>query len=84
MIVKLLCARLFNLIRLIIKGISVTTFLPNSLVDTITMLIKAMQFFPFDVWFLVIGCIIFWAAFHIGFGLVNFILKFLPIINIGQ
>lgn len=84
MIIELLCAPLFNLVRLVIKGISVVTFLPNSFVDTITMLIKGMQFFPFDVWFLVIGCIIFWAGFHIGFGIINFVLKFIPIINVGQ
>lgn len=84
MIIELICAPLVLLVKGVLSVIPVLTYIPNSIADTITLLVKGMQFFPFDVWVIVIGSFVFWATVHIVFGLINFILKLIPIINIGQ
>lgn len=84
MIVELLCAPLLLLVRGILGLIPVLTYIPNSIVDTVTMLIKAMQFFPFDVWFICISSFIFWAVLHLIYSFINFILRLIPFLNMGQ
>jgi hypothetical protein len=64
--------------------------LPNSAFEgqavtgLIGMFSTAFQFFPADVWILALGSITFWITVHAVYGLVNFILRLIPIINIGQ
>lgn len=84
MIIELICSPLLLIVKGILSSISVLTYIPTSIVDTITLLVKGMQFFPFDVWFLCISSFIFWITVHLIFAFINFILKFIPIINIGQ
>lgn len=84
MIIELICAPLLLLVRGILNIIPVLTYIPNSIADTITLLVKGMQFFPFDVWFICISSFIFWITVHLIYSFINFILKLIPIINIGQ
>lgn len=84
MIIELICSPLLLLIRGILTVIPILTYIPNSIVDTITLLVKGMQFFPFDVWFLCISSFVFWIGVHLVYGFINFILKLIPILNIGQ
>lgn len=84
MIIELICAPLVLLIKGLLSCISVLTYIPTSIVDTITLLIKGMQFFPFDVWFLCISSFIFWITVHTVFNLVNFAIRYIPFINIGR
>lgn len=84
MIVEFICAPLLLIVQSVLSAISVLTYIPTSIVDTISLLVKGMQFFPFDVWFLCISSFIFWITVHLVFAFINFILKFIPIINIGQ
>lgn len=84
MIIELICAPLFLLVRGILSLIPVLTYIPNSIVDTVTMLIKAMQFFPFDVWFICISSFVFWTTLHLVYSFINFILRLIPFLNMGQ
>lgn len=84
MIIELICTPLLLLVRGILSLIPVLTYIPNSISDTITLLVKGMQFFPFDVWFICISSFIFWITVHLIYSFINFILKLIPIINIGQ
>lgn len=83
MIVELLCAPFFLLIQGLINLIPVLTYIPTSIVDTVTLLLKAMQFFPSDVWFMCIGNIVFWTTVHLVIGLIKFILGFVPTMDGG-
>lgn len=78
MIIEAICMPFFWLINGLITMIPILTYLPTSLVDTINLLMKAMQFFPSDVWVMVIGSIVFWTSTHLVIGLIKFILGFIP------
>lgn len=84
MIIELICAPLLLLVRGVLNLIPVLTYIPNSITDTITMLVKAMQFFPFDVWFICISSFVFWLSVHLIYGFINFILRLIPLLNMGQ
>jgi hypothetical protein len=84
MIIELICAPLLLLVRGILSLIPVLTYIPNSIADTITMLVKGMQFFPFDVWFICISSFVFWLSVHLIYGFINFILRLIPLLNMGQ
>lgn len=55
----------------------------NFIIDTISLLSKAMKFFPADVWALAIGNIIFWIGLHLIVGFIKFILGFIPTMDGG-
>lgn len=84
MIVELICTPLLLLVRGILSVIPVLNYIPTSIADTITLLLKAMQFFPFDVWFICISSFVFWITLHLIYGFINFILRLIPIVNMGQ
>ena len=83
MIVELLCAPFFLLIQGLINLMPVLTYIPTSIVDTVTLLLKAMQFFPSDVWFMCIGNIVFWTTVHLIIGLIKFIVGWIPTMDGG-
>ncbi len=84
MIIELICMPLFLLVRGILGIIPVLTYIPTSIADTITLIVKGMQFFPFDVWFICISSFVFWITVHLVYGIINFILKLIPILGMGQ
>lgn len=83
MIIKLICSPFFLLVDGIISLIPVLTYIPTSIVDTISLLLKAMQFFPNDVWIMAIGNIVFWITLHFIISLIKFILSWIPLVNMG-
>jgi len=83
MIIKLICAPFFLLADGLIALIPILTYIPTSIVDTISLLLKAMQFFPPDVWIMAIGNIVFWTTVHLIIGLIKFILGFIPTMDGG-
>lgn len=83
MIVELICAPFFLLAQGIISLIPVLNELPTTIVDTLSLLIKAMSFFPSDVWAMAIGNIVFWTTVHLVIGLIKFILGFVPTMDGG-
>lgn len=84
MIIELICTPLLLFAKGIIAIIPVLTYIPNSIVSTISLLIKAMQFFPSDVWIMVIGNIVFWVTLHLIWSVINFILRLIPFVNMGS
>lgn len=83
MIIELICLPLLIFSKGIIGMIPVLTYIPTSIVNTTELLIKAMQFFPSDVWIMVIGNIVFWITVHLIWAIIQFILKLIPFINMG-
>lgn len=83
MIVKLICAPFFVMVNGVVELLPILTYIPTSIVDTITLLLKAMQFFPLDVWIMVIGNIVFWISIHFAISLIKFVLSFIPFVNMG-
>lgn len=83
MIIELICLPLLIFAKGIISIFPVLTYLPNSIVDTLDLLLKAMQFFPSDVWIIVIGNIVFWITLHLIWAVINFILRLIPFVNMG-
>ena len=84
MIIEVIFSPLLLLVRGILAVIPVLTYIPNSIADTVTMLIKGMQFFPFDVWVLCISSFVFWAGVHLVYSFINFVLRLIPLLNLGS
>ena len=83
MIVEMLCTPLLLFSKGVILMLPVLTFIPNSVVSTLDLILKAMQFFPIDVWIMVIGNIVFWITLHLVWSLVHFVLRLIPFLNMG-
>lgn len=83
MIIELICTPLLVFAKGIIAIFPVLTYIPNSIVSTTDLLFKAMQFFPSDVWIMVIGNIVFWITLHLVWAVINFILRLIPFVNMG-
>lgn len=84
MILVGLCTPLFYLVTSIIAILPNSAFEGQTVIGLIGMFSTAFQFFPADVWILALGSITFWVTVHAIYGLINFILRLIPIINIGQ
>lgn len=83
MIIELICTPLLLFAKGIITIIPILTYIPNSIVSTLDLLLKAMQFFPSDVWIMVIGNIVFWITLQLIWSTINFILRLIPFLNMG-
>lgn len=83
MIIELICTPLLLFAKGIVVMLPILTYIPNSIVSTLDLLLKAMQFFPIDVWIMVIGNIVFWITLHLLWSLINFILRLIPFLNMG-
>lgn len=83
MIIELICTPFFLIAQGIISLIPVLDKLPTTIVDTVSLLIKAMSFFPADVWAMAIGNIVFWTAVHLIIGLIKFIVGWIPTMDGG-
>lgn len=83
MIIELICSPLLLFAKGIIAILPILTYIPNSIVSTLDLLLKAMQFFPLDVWIMVIGNIVFWITLHLIWSIINFILRLIPFLDMG-
>lgn len=83
MIVELICLPFILLANGVIALIPILTYIPTSIVDTLNMLLKAMQFFPSDVWLVALGNITFWISVHLIIGLIKFIVGWIPTMDGG-
>lgn len=81
MILELLLNPLFNLIKGLISLLPQFFQLPNWIADTISLIIKAMQVFPSDVWAIVIGNILFWIVVHFTWAIIEWVYKKIPGVN---
>ena len=73
MILSLLCTPLFLLLTGAISLLPNSAFQSQTVSGFVGMFSTAFQFFPADVWILVLGSITFWVTVHILFGLIKMI-----------
>lgn len=78
-----MCTPLLLFSKGVVLMLPVLTYIPNSIVSTLDLILKAMQFFPLDVWIMVIGNIVFWITLHLIWAIVHFILRLIPFLNMG-
>ncbi len=85
MILEGICYLAFLVAQGIISGLPNVNSSSNSsfITDTISLISKALQFFPADVWAFAVGSFIFWIGLHLIVGLVKFILGFIPTMDGG-
>ena len=78
MIIEFICSPIFFLINTAINAIPLAFQIPNWLADIISLLFKAMQFFPLDVWVVVMGNIGFWLLAQFAWAIIEWCYKKLP------
>ena len=83
MIIDMICTPLLLFGIAFIALLPVLEYIPDSIISTLDMIIKAMQFFPLDTWIIVISNIVFWITLHLIWSIVNFILRLIPFLNMG-
>lgn len=81
MIIKLICSPFILMINGIIGLLPILNFRTDSMVSLINLIVTGMNFFPAEVWIMVIGSIIFWLTVHIIVGIYMFILDLLPFVR---
>lgn len=78
MIIELLVSPIFALIKGLISLIPQSYDLPNYITDVFSLLVKASEFFPMDMFVLCIGNIGFWLAVHFVWAIVEWVYKKIP------
>jgi len=81
MILELICTPLFLLLRGLILLLPAAFTLPDWSVSFISLIQKALFFFPADVWFIVIGNIVFWLVAQFTWAIIEWVYKKIPGIN---
>lgn len=81
MIIKLICSPFILMINGIIELLPILNFNTDSMVSLINLVVTGMNFFPAEVWIMVIGSIIFWLTVHIIVGIYMFILDLIPVVR---
>ena len=81
MIIKLICSPFILMINGIIELLPILNFNTNSMVSLINLIVTGMNFFPAEVWIMVIGSIIFWLTVHTIVGIYMFILDLIPVVR---
>ena len=85
MLLMTFTAPLFLIADGIISLIPQAVFVANSgISQMLAMFSTAFQFFPLDVWIAVFASITFWVSIQILYGVINFILKLIPLVGMGQ
>ncbi|MFR8104036.1 MAG: hypothetical protein ACLU8F_02975 [Clostridia bacterium] len=82
MIVQWMCTPLLVIVKGFIGLLPVFSYLPNSIVNVLDLLLKAIQFFPIDVWIVIIGNIVFWLTSQLLFAILHFVAGLIPCLNI--
>ena len=56
-------------------------FKADSMVALVNLIITGMNFFPSEVWIMIIGSIVFWFTVNIIIGIYMFILDLIPVVR---
>lgn len=80
MIIKLICSPFILMVKGIIELLPILNFNTDSIVSLINLIITGMNFFPSEVWIMIIGSIIFWLTVHIIVGIYMFIKNLIPFV----
>lgn len=81
MIIKLICMPFIAMIKGIINLLPILGFKANSMVALVNLIITGMNFFPSEVWIMIIGSIVFWFTVNIIIGIYMFILDLIPVVR---
>ena len=81
MIIKLICSPFILMINGIIELLPILNFNTNSMVSLTNLIVTGMNFFPAEVWIMIIGSIIFWLTVHTIVGIYMFVLDLIPLIR---
>lgn len=81
MILKAICNPIFALLVALCSNISINIDTPNWITNTLSLISKALIFFPADVWVVVIGNILFWTSLHFVWAIIEWVYKKIPGIN---
>lgn len=84
MIIEAIISPLFLLVRGVLSVIPVLNYIPSSVADTVTLLVKALYFFPSDVWIACITSFLLWTEIHLVFAFINFVICYIPFVNMGR
>lgn len=69
------------MIKGIINLLPILGFKANSMVALVNLIITGMNFFPSEVWIMIIGSIVFWFTVNIIIGIYMFILDLIPVVR---
>lgn len=75
MIIQLICSPLILMSKGIINILPFLSLPINSIVAVINLLMVGLNFFPIEVWVMVIGSIVFWYTINFIVGLISFVVK---------
>lgn len=76
MIIELICTPFILMAKGAISLIPVLGLGVNSVVAVMNLLLTGLNFFPVELWVMVIGSIVFWITIDITFAIGNFCLSF--------
>lgn len=69
------------MIKGIINLLPILGFKADSMVALVNLIITGMNFFPSEVWIMIIGSIVFWFTVNIIIGIYMFILDLIPVVR---
>ena len=81
MLVELILAPIFFLVKSVIGLIDGVMSLPSWIVYTIDLLSKGMMFFPLEVWGVVIANVTFWLVAMYSWSIIEWVYKKIPGVN---
>lgn len=81
MIIKAICNPVFSLLIMLCNNISISIDTPNWITSTLSLISKALIFFPADVWSVVIGNVLFWTSLHFVWAIIEWVYKKIPGVN---
>ena len=78
MILQGICVLLFGIVNILLNIIPSFVWSATWMTDLIALIVKASQFFPMDVFAVVIGNIAFWVVVYFNWSLGEWVLKKIP------
>lgn len=75
MIIQLICSPLILMAKGIINILPILSLPVNSIVAVTNLLMVGLNFFPIEVWYMVIGSIVFWYTINFIVGLISFVVR---------
>lgn len=78
MVIELLLSPIFLLVGGVIDLLPTIQSIPVWVSDTVSLLSKALAFFPGDVWYYTIGNIIFWLSVQFAWSIIEWVYRKIP------
>ena len=75
MIIQLICTPLILMAKGIINILPLLSLPANFTVSVVNLLMVGLNFFPIELWIMVIGSIVFWLTINFTIGIISFVVK---------